>query len=272
MKLITWNTNRRRGQPADQAQVVLNRTPDIVALQEVTSSSVAIWTGALSAGGMSHIRSTVGGAEHPRSGPRASGVLIASRHPFADDHVAFPVPWKEKAISALVIAPSMGIEVHNVHIPPGSSNGWMKVEMLEAVFAGLSEASQKPRVLCGDFNTPQLELPSGEIVTWAQRIRKSGEVALIPLIGRGPGQRWDSAERNSLSGLGMRDVYRCLHGYYTEAASWVLRRKGASFGRRYEHIFATQHLLTIQSNYLNAWREAGLSDYSALQAEFAMAV
>lgn len=220
---------------------------------------------------MCHIRSTVGGAEHPRSGPRASGVLIASRHPFSDDHVAFAVPWKEKAISALINAPSMSIEVHNVHIPPGSSNGWMKVEMLEAVFAGLSGASQKPRVLCGDFNTPQLELPSGEIVTWAQRIRKSGEIVVIPFIRSGPGQRWDLAERNILSGLGMRDVYRCLHGYDIEASSWVLRRKGATFGRRYDHIFATQLLLTIQSTYLNAWREAGLSDHSALEAEFAMA-
>ena len=77
-------------------------------------------------------------------------------------------------MSALIITPTMNIELHNVHIPPGSSHGWIKVEMLEAVLAGLSRASSRSRLLCGDFNTPQLELPSGEIVTWAQWVRTSG--------------------------------------------------------------------------------------------------
>ena len=275
MKLISWNTNRRRQQAAEQAPSVLARNPDIVALQEVTESSAVTLTGALSAGGLCHIRSTVGGGEAPRRGPRSYGVLIASRYPLAAEDVGFPVPWQEKVISALVTAPAMNVEIHNVHIPPGSSNGWIKVEMLEAVFAGLSSASQRSRILCGDFNTPQLELTSGEIVTWAQRVRTSGQVVLRARLRGGSGPRWDSAERNILSGLqrfGVQDVYRGLHGYDTEAASWVLRRKHTTIGRRFDHVFATHGLLAFRCTYLNAWREAGLSDHAALEAEFATAV
>lgn len=35
-----------------------------------------------------------------------------------------------------------------------------------------------PRILCGDFNTPQDELPSGDIVTWEQHRRRYGAWAV----------------------------------------------------------------------------------------------
>ena len=45
--------------------------------------------------------------------------------------------------------------IHTTHIPPGSSNGWIKVAMLEAVSTVVGEPAPTPRVLCGDFNVPQ---------------------------------------------------------------------------------------------------------------------
>jgi len=277
VKLISWNTNHRTRQAVDQAQAILRRAPDVVALQEIVSSSVKVMTAALSAGGLSHIVTTVHEPSFDRRGPRAYGVLIASRYPLLDDATVSkpPVPWEEKAVSAVIMAPHAELELHTVHVPPGSSNGWVKIEVLEAVFAGLSRRTLRPRLLCGDFNTPQQERPSGEIVTWAQQIGASGQLSLRARFRGGPGLRWDTAERNILSGLqqfGMRDVYRDLHGYEVDASSWVLRRKGNSIGRRFDHLFASEQLHVVRCAYLNEWREADLSDHAGLEAEFTEAV
>ena len=276
VKLISWNTNHRTRQALDQAQAILRRAPDVVALQEIISSSVKVMTRALSSGGLPHVVTTVGEPSFDRRGPRAFGVLIASRYPLVEDAtVRLPVPWGEKSVSAVITAPLAEFEVHTVHVPPGSSNGWVKIEVLEAVFVGLSRGADRPRLLCGDFNTPQHEFSSGEIVTWAQRIGTSGQVSLRTHFRGGSGLRWDAAERNILSGLqqfGMRDVYRGLHGYEIDASSWVLRRKGTSIGRRFDHIFASKELHAVRCTYLNEWREVGLSDHAGLEAEFTTAV
>ncbi len=210
-----------------------------------------------------------------RRGPRASGVLIASRYPLGDKPgISLSVPWEEKALSVLVVTPVGELALHNVHVPPGSSNGWVKVEVLEAVYAGLSEQTRRRHtVLCGDFNTPQCELSSGEIVTWAQEIDSSKRVRLKTRIRGGLGLRWDTAERNVLSGLqpfGFRDVFRSLHGYQVDACSWMLRRKGLVRGRRFDHVFASERVEPVSCIYLDAWREAGLSDHAAIETVFEM--
>ena len=277
MKLISWNTNHRTRQALDQAQAILQRAPDVVALQEIVSSSFKLMTAALTSGGLSHIVTTVREPPFDRRGPRAFGVLIASRYPLLDDGTVskLAVPWEEKAVSAVIMAPHAELELHTVHVPPGSSNGWVKIEVLEAVFAGLSRPTDRPRLLCGDFNIPQRELFSGEIVTWAQRIGPSGQISLKTRFRGGSGLRWDTAERNILSGLqqfGMRDVYRGLHGYKIDASSWVLRRKGTSIVRRFDHLFASEQVHVVRCAYLNEWREGGLSDHAGIEAEFSEAV
>ena len=92
-----------------------------------------------------------------RSGPRAYGVLVGSRYSLTTvPDISFDVPWEEKVLSVLVEAPAGKVVLHNVHVPPGSSNGWVKVEMLEAVYAGLScQSRRRHTILCGDFNAPQ---------------------------------------------------------------------------------------------------------------------
>jgi endonuclease/exonuclease/phosphatase family metal-dependent hydrolase len=199
-------------------------------------------------------------------------VLIASRHPFVDaTSVTFRVPgWDEKVLSVLLDTPVGELALHNVHVPNGSANGWAKVEVLEAVYAGVSaRCRDQLTVLCGDFNTPQCELASGEIVTWAQAMDGSGRVRLIGRIDGDSGLRWDAGERNILSGLqpfGMRDVFRSLHGYEVEACSWVVRRKELVRRRRFDHIFASAPLKAISCEYRTDWREAGLSDHAAIEA------
>jgi exodeoxyribonuclease III len=272
VKLISWNTNGRRD-PEQQARALLGRGPDIVALQEVTAGSVASWVKAFEPEGL-HVRSTVAVSSVARRGPHAYGVLIASRYPPGDSvRVSFDVPrWEEKVLSQLVETPLGEMAVHCVHVPPGSSNGWEKVEVLEAVHAAVSTLSRdRHTLLCGDFNTPKSELPSGEIITWAQHVDSSGRVRLRQRIRKRPGLRWDTAERKILSGLqafGLRDVFRSLHGYEVDACSWIARRKDVLRPRRFDHIFASEGLRTVSCEYLSAWRECGLSDHAAIEAVF----
>src|SRR5947209_4050742 len=43
---------------------------------------------------------------------------------------------------------------------------WIKFDLLSGVYQVLSSPSDRLRILCGDFNTPQAEKPNGEIITW----------------------------------------------------------------------------------------------------------
>jgi len=84
------------------------------------------------------------------------------------------------------------------HIPPGAANGWIKIEMLEGLYAGLTHPSTIPRLLWGDFNTPQLERPMGEVVTWGQRINRQGVAVICQYMRGGEGVCWDRGERQVL--------------------------------------------------------------------------
>jgi exonuclease III len=82
LKLISWNTNRRRHAARDQVAVLLQRHPDFVALQEVTAKSKAILAEGLRKGGLEHVAFSMDGASTvPSGGARSFGVLIASRRP-----------------------------------------------------------------------------------------------------------------------------------------------------------------------------------------------
>jgi exonuclease III len=273
MRIISWNTNHRRREAA-QAEALLSRVPDIVALQEVTLATLPMLMRVLRHGGLAHVRATVGvDAASITRGPRRYGVLIASRYPQGDNpEVALRSPWDEKVLTVVVETPFGALEVHTVHVPPGSSHAWMKVEVLESVYRCLARAGTRPRVLCGDFNTPQWELSSGEVVTWAQRLDASGRVRAMRRKRKGSASRWDAAERNILTGLasfGLRDAFRSLHGYTVDTGSWALRRRDRTVTRRFDHLFASTELRVVQCRYIHEWREAGLSDHSPIEANFA---
>ena len=91
----------------------------------------------------------------------------------------------------------------------------------------------------------------------------------------GRGARWDEGERNVLCGLaefGFRDAFRSVNGYGALDASWILKRKLKTVGRRFDHIFATEPLGVQRCRYLHEWREAGLSDHAAIEADLDYAV
>ena len=119
----------------------------------------------------------------------------------------------------------------------------------------MSSHTDTPRILCGDFNTPQEERTNGETITFGD----------VP--------RWREAEWNvlrGLSGFDLSDVYRKLHGYRRQDFSWCWqdRSKGVAIGRRFDHIFASERLNATSCEYLHDLRGSKYSDHSAIEAIF----
>ena len=118
-------------------------------------------------------------------------------------------------------------------------------------------------MVCGDLNTPRRELESGEVVSFARDSRGR----LRPERGR----VWDEAELGVVPGLrdlGYRDAYRSLHGYGSREPSWTWQRiSGHGGGWRLDHLFTSAELWPTACIYHHAWRNEGLSDHSALEAD-----
>ena len=252
MRVITWNVNRRVSVLAEQAAALAGREPDVVALQEVTARSWPLWRAALETIGLPHALCSLDEADPARQPitRRRTGVVIAARE--LADHDSLPVPWPETTLAA----EHAGVVIHAAHVP-NAANGWIKPDTLAALRAGL-EPGSGPRVLCGDLNTPRREKPDGTVISFARDTREQ----LRPERG----ERWDSAELGVVPGLrdlGFADAFRAIHGYASKEPRWVWRHGG---GWRLDHLFAAG-LEVEAAVYHHTWRDDGLSDHSALEAD-----
>src|SRR5919202_6617857 len=264
VRVITWNVARRVARLVEQAAALASREPDVVALQEVTSRTLPLWRAACATIGLEHVRASLDSADPARepAARRRTGVLLAARESLGGRRDLLSVPWPETTLSARVELASAAIEVCCVHVP-NAANGPVKIHTLDAIRTSLEQVPPAPRVLCGDLNTPRRELPDGRVISFA---RDSAE-RLRP--DRGPA--WDAAELSVVPGLrdlGYRDAFRSLHGYHVDSPSWTWRQiAGHGGGWRIDHLFASAELRPIASTYHHAWRDDGLSDHSALEAD-----
>lgn len=264
MRVITWNVARRSSRLAEQGAALATREPDVVALQEVTDTTLPLWRAVLERIGLPYVRASLDDADPGRAPAqrRRTGVLVGSRAALGDPSAKLPVPWSETAV-AVVAAGAIGpVEIHCLHVP-NAANGRVKARTLQAIRAGLEAAAPMARVVCGDLNTPRRELKSGEVLSFARDSRGR----LRP--ERGP--EWDEAELGVVPGLrelGYRDAYRSLHGYGSREPSWTWQRiAGHGGGWRLDHLFMSAELDAAACLYHHSWREDGLSDHSALEAD-----
>jgi|SRR5947209_20517736 len=99
MRLITWNVAKRRSRLVEQATVLAEREPDIVALQEVTRRTLPVWRRAFELMGLVHVRSSM--ADPARAaGRRSDGVVLASRTALSALN-RLPAPWSETVVGAV---------------------------------------------------------------------------------------------------------------------------------------------------------------------------
>jgi len=281
MRLISWNV-QNPGAPRlhNQIAALATRTPDIVALQEVTLRSVSQFHTQLAELGLTYAIDSFRLADGttPFTGPRKYGELIASRWPLDPLPANFPIPWPERVLSALIDSPWGTIELHTTHLPNGANHGWIKIDTFEGIYQRLTRTGEHPRLLCGDFNAPQAERPMDEVITWGQDILATGEVVCEGTWRDSAGRedtsaRWDAAERSVLTDLAsfdLPDIYRQIHGYTAQEYSWYWTGQGREIGRRFDHIFATPALDARECRYLHDFRTEGLSDHAPIEAVFAV--
>ncbi len=200
----------------------------------------------------------------PWTGPRRYGVMLASRWPFKDrPQCNISLPWPERTLWGTIISPVGEIEVITTHVPVGDHGYEVKIVTLESIFNALVNMTGH-RILCGDFNTPKKEFSDGRVMTHGQDEDRKGQ-----LITGQRWEAWDSGERNVLQGLakyGMEDVYRKLNSYKAVDFSWYQQSNHKGF--RIDHIIASSSLHFTECKYIHGWREAGLSDHSAIEATF----
>ena len=218
------------------------------------------------------------------TGCRRYGELIASRWPLEQiASTSFGAPWAEKVLSVHLKSPHGLIELHSVHLPNGSSNGWTKIEMFEAIYKRLARNVEHHRILCGDFNSPIEEMADGQIRTCGQITLGSdgryiiGEWWRDKQGRRFPEERWDMAERQVLQGLrryDLSDVFRARHPYGHEGFngekefSYYINNRGKRIGRRFDHIFASHLLEVVECEYLQEF-VSNFADHAPIEALFA---
>jgi exonuclease III len=264
LRVITWNVARRSARLAEQAAALASRDPDVVALQEITLRTLPLWRVVLERLGLPHVRASLDTADPSRvlGSRRRTGVLLGSRAALREASTTLPVPWPETTVAAVAASALGPVEIHCLHVP-NAANGRVKPQTLQAVRAGLDVAPPVARVVCGDLNIPRRELDSGEVVSFARDSRGR----LRPERG----SEWDEAELAVVPGLrelGYRDAYRSLHGYGSREPSWTWRRiSGHDGGWRLDHLFASAELKPRACAYHHTWRDEGLSDHSALEAD-----
>ncbi len=260
MRLLSLNVNRASAARAVlQVAAVATYTPDIVALHEVGTGQIGVYRTALAAAGLSFVVDSVGAVPPPPAETkRRAAVIVASRWACAAvDGLPARVPWRERAVSAVVDSPWGAVTVHCVYVPVGTSDKAAKHGTMRGMYDALAVPHAGHRILCGDFNSPQEEYPDGTIRPFGR-----GEMA--------------QAEHDVLRGLAahdLPDLYRAVNGYPAHEGSWYSPQRNNGF--RLDHIFASRSLGGRECGYLHAFRavppEGGqrLSDHAAMLAVFA---
>lgn len=289
MRVFCWNV-QGRVEPTlgRQLRRVLERRPDVIALQELTVKSYPGWRDQLEDADYSVLSTErlIGEPypeppyeEPPFPPPRGGGKrghirrtnfnLIAARHPIDMlDGLSFPdagerrFAFPEKYLAARVELYGATLEVHNAHVPPGASRGVLKVHAFEAIRRRVDTDEPTPRILCGDFNAPWEENADGPVT----KLRKWPEE-----IAR----RWRDAETALLANPDMRDVYRDVHKQGTDfpVSHWTGRKRLTP--HRYDYVFASPELETISCEYVSDWLERNergwrLSDHAPVVADLAL--
>jgi exodeoxyribonuclease III len=262
VQLLSWNVAGRVRRVEEQAAALAEQPADVVALQEVRVTSMGAWRAKLNALGYEHVRTTFDERDPfvKQEPDRRLGVLLAAHGPI-DPIDAPEIPWPERLMAARVWVRGEPIEIFNLHSPISQKPNQVKVRTLEAVAAHIAAPSDTPRVVCGDFNTPQYESRDGEVSSFART--RAGK--LRPDYG----ERHDQAELGIVVGItqhGFEDAFRTLHGYLRRDRSWLYPH--GKMGYRLDHIFA-RGLKVLECDYRHDWRDRGLSDHAAIWALFA---
>lgn len=270
LKILSWNVAKRLKRVEGQVSFIERFNPDIIALQEVIPSTEKQFHFRLKKAYPYRVSSfELAPDQTILKRARMFGQLICSKSPLEPfSPTIMPVPWQERVLSVRVCHSDITFDLHTTHIPPGVSNKWIKIEMIEGIIGYLVQ-NPRGQLLCGDFNTPKAEFENHGLVTFGQNIDKTGRVKTKRKFRGGSGAAWDAGERclfESLPKHGITDSFRKLHPDDFGAYSWLYRRGEKSFTFRFDHFFASEDLQPISCAYQN--NQGELSDHSPILAVY----
>jgi len=253
MRVLSWNVAARRRAQL-QAGAIAAVAPDVVVLQEVTASLWRELGPMLACEGLAH---ALCGPEAMASGEPLAltrWVVVASRWPLSPCEPA-SVPAREVVVCATVDGPAGAFSLAGVHIPTIGRGMPLKLGTQEGLYAWLAARGGSPLVVAGDFNSPKAEAPDGTVTPFMSRRNERSYAAEDALMAGMPA-------------VGLHDAFRSANGYALTESSWYWKNRGRTGGYRLDHIFASPNFRPVASRYLHDTRESGLSDHSALVAEF----
>ena len=126
---LTWNVAKKKKLIEQQISFINQISADIVALQEITVKTEYEFKKNLIKS-YPHIISSFELISDPSIliNKRMFGQLIASKFPLvAISPDEINIPWPERVLSVR-ISGEKEMLFYTTHIPPGSSNGWIKIE------------------------------------------------------------------------------------------------------------------------------------------------
>lgn len=265
MKILSWKVSGQLGALArPQIDAVIERDPDVLALQEASLGNYDDWCESLMAAGYSIVSAIdLVGVPYPEMAPpirRRYFNLIATRREIAplkglkfEDPEQLAVAFPEKYLAARVLVDGIPVEIHTADVPPSETLGLIKVHALQAIRRRVDESSDRPLVLCGDFMTPRSEDENG-VTTWAGTHAKYNE-------------EWKDAELAILEHPVLRDVYREVH---EPGTPFAVSKDTRGTPHRYDHIYASPQLETVSCVYLGDWLTEKLSEHAPVEAELVL--
>lgn len=224
MRLASWNVNGLRARQSFFLRWLGERSPDVVALQELKLEDGHFPRAELEAAGYRAIC----------HGQKSwNGVALVTREPAEPVQVGLP---GQEALGARLLAARVGgFTVASVYVPNGKSVGHddfaRKLVWLDALAEWVAPRRDEPLVLGGDFNL----CPTG-LDSWNEE-RFRGRIFHT------------DAERERfarLQSLGLVDLFRARHPE-RQAFSWWDYRAGSFHrgqGLRIDFLLATPHIAT----------------------------
>ena len=269
IQVVTWNVNRRGASVLDALKGLLE--PDVLTLQEVTFGQRSDFKKRL---GVMGLKCCPDNQCHTRG--KDYGNLIASRwtiEPIEPRYSREKPPWRELLVQASVSVDGRSFLVINVHIPNGSRYGWKKIDTFKALKDVVRRAKDRPCIVTGDFNEPQL-IPlqdGGRLVTWGQwwDARQGRYVCTGTWKDRsgrsGALKEWDAAVGWIFEN---RDEHQLRHAYWEAHGRGAMPVSHVTRGqpRWFDHMFVSQDFHVERCEYLHEVRFGGHSDHSALSA------
>ena len=213
--------------------------------------------------GCPHVRASLDSAERYRvpASRRRTGVLVGSSAALRDPFATLPVPGAETAVAAVADFAIGPIAIHCLHVPTRPTAG-SRPHARGCSHRASARAEHGP---CG------VRRPQHPATQARERGGSLPRARLTRATAARARTQWDEAELGVVPGLrdlGYRDAYCSLHGYRSGEPSWTWQRiSGHGGGWRLDQLFTSAELRPAACIYHHAWRDEGLSDHSALEAD-----